>query len=203
MKIGYARTATSEQTTGIEAQAAALQAAGCEEIFREHASALGERPQLEAAFRFLRQTEAGRCADCLVVAKLDRLARSVIDLWALIGRLEEKGAGLVVLDFGGNTIDTRTPSGRAMLSMFGAMAQFEREVMLDRQRAGIAKAKAEGKYKGRQPTVRRRLDEILALRAEGLSRPQIARRLGLGRASVYRVLDEAEAGGKTQAGGGR
>jgi DNA invertase Pin-like site-specific DNA recombinase len=192
MKIGYARTSTADQVAGIEAQQAALKAAGCEEVFEEHASALSDRPQLDAAFRFLRQAEEGRCADALVVTKLDRLARSVLDLWRLIGRLEQKGAGLIILDFSGNTIDTRTPAGRAMLSIFGAIAQFEREVMLERQRAGIAKAKTEGKYRGRAPTARRRLAEMQALRAEGLAAAEIGRRLGLPRQTVHRILREAQ-----------
>jgi DNA invertase Pin-like site-specific DNA recombinase len=79
-----------------------------------------------------------------------------------------------------------------MLSIFGAMAQFEREVMLERQRAGIAKAKTEGKYRGRAPTARRRLAEMQALRAEGLAAAEIGRRLGLPRQTVHRILREAQ-----------
>jgi DNA invertase Pin-like site-specific DNA recombinase len=76
------------------------------------------------------------------ITRLDRFARSVLHLWELIQRLEAKSAGLIILDFGGNTIDTRTAAGRAMLTMFATMAQFEREVMLERQRIGIARTKA-------------------------------------------------------------
>jgi DNA invertase Pin-like site-specific DNA recombinase len=188
MKIGYARTSTVDQVAGLDAQIAALQAAGCEEIFREHASAVGARPELEAMFRFMRQAEPGRCGDVVVITRIDRLARSVIDLWELVGRIEAKGGSLVILDFGGNTIDTRTPAGRAMLSMFGVMAQFEREIMLERQRLGIAKAKAEGKYKGRKPTARAKAKEVRALAAQGIGKAEIARRLGMHRASVYRIL---------------
>lgn len=190
MKIGYARTSTVDQVAGFEAQKAALLAAGCEEVFCEHASAVGARPAMEAMFRFVRQAEPERCGDVIVVTRIDRLARSIIDLWGLVGRVEEKGAGLVILDFGGNTIDTRTPAGRAMLSMFGVMAQFEREIMLERQRVGIAKAKAEGKYVGRQPTARAKAAEIAALRAQGVGPAEIARQLRIGRASVYRILND-------------
>jgi DNA invertase Pin-like site-specific DNA recombinase len=194
MKIGYARTSTVDQVAGLDAQIAALTAAGCEEIFSEHASAVGARPELEALFRFLRQAEPGRCGDVVVITRIDRLARSVIDLWELVGRIEQKGGSLVILDFGGNTIDTRTPAGRAMLSMFGVMAQFEREIMLERQRLGIAKAKAEGKYRGRAPTARAKAMEVRALAADGVSKAEIARRLGVHRASVYRILQsESEA----------
>ena len=79
-----------------------------------------------------------------------------------------------------------------MLNLLGGIAQFEREIMLERQREGIAKAKAAGKYKGRKPTARAKADEVLALKAEGVGPAEIARRLGIGRASVYRVLGEAE-----------
>jgi DNA invertase Pin-like site-specific DNA recombinase len=191
MKIGYARTSTVDQTAGLEAQSTALKAAGCEEIFCEHASAAGPRPELDALFRFVRQAEPGRAGDTIVVTRLDRLARSVIDLWQLVERIEAKGSGLVILDFGGNTVDTRTPAGRAMLSMFAAMAQFEREIMLERQRAGIAAAKAAGKYKGRAPTARRKSADVRRLAGEGIGKAEIARRLGIHRASVYRILGDA------------
>ena len=125
-----------------------LKSAGCEKVFTEKVSSVDTRPKLEMAIEFVRD------GDALVITKLDRFARSVVNLWELIQQVEKKGAGLIILDFGGNTIDTRTAAGRAMLNMFGTMAQFEREVMLERQRVGIARAKAEGKYKGRKPTAR-------------------------------------------------
>lgn len=201
MKIGYARTSTVDQIAGFEAQQAALKAAGCEEMFCEHASAVGARPAMEAMFRFVRQAETDRCGDTVVVTRIDRLARSITDLWALIERIEKKGASLVILDFGGNTIDTRTPAGRAMLSMFGVMAQFEREIMLERQRIGIAKAKAEGKYVGRQPTARAKAAAVMALRGESVGPAEIGRRLGISRASVYRILAEGSADAAPAAGG--
>ena len=86
-------------------------------------------------------------------------------------------------------MDTRGATGRLMLNMFAAMAQFERELMLERQREGIAKAKSEGKYKGRKPTARARAAEIATLKADGVRPTDIARRLGIGRASVYRILE--------------
>src|SRR5579859_2223336 len=96
-KIGYARTSTVDQIAGLEGQLAALAAAECEEIFQEHASAVGARPELEALFRYLRKAEAGRCGDVVVVTRIDRLARSVTDLWHLIERIEAKGGNLVIL----------------------------------------------------------------------------------------------------------
>src|SRR6516164_7826650 len=100
-------------------------------------------------------------------------------------RLEAKGVALKVLE---QAIDTSTSSGRLMFNMLGAIAQFERELMLERQREGIAKAKAEGKYKGRAPTARIKSAEVQRLHRQGLGATEIARRLHIGRASVYRVL---------------
>jgi DNA invertase Pin-like site-specific DNA recombinase len=123
--------------------------------------------------------------DSLVVTKTCRLARSVADLVAIIERLEKKGLNLRILSMG---IDTATPTGRLMLNLLASISQFEREVMLERQREGVAKAKAEGKYKGRKPTARAKSDQILELYRQGLSREGIASQLGIGVASVYRVL---------------
>lgn len=185
MLVGYARTSTLEQVAGFEAQERDLIAAGAAKLFKEQVSSVAAREQLEAAIDFARE------GDVLVVTKLDRLARSVAHLSEIVARLEKKGVALRVLAL---NLDTSTPTGKLMLNMLGAVAQFEREMMLERQREGIAKAQAEGKYKGRAPTARAKAAEIEALQAEGLGASEIAKRLGIGRASVYRV-----AGTKTQA----
>lgn len=182
MKIGYGRTSTLEQLAGMEAQLRDLHAAGCEKLFREQASAVGKRPQLEAALDFIRE------GDTLIVTKLDRLARSTQHLLDIAERVKAKGAELCILNLG---VDTSTATGRLMLTVVGAIAAFERELMLERQREGVARAKAEGKYKGRKPTARARAAEITALKADGVRPVDIARRLGIGRASVYRVLSAA------------
>ena len=124
-----------------------------------------------------------REGDALVVTKLDRLARSVSHLVAIGEELEAKGVSLKVLE---QAIDTSTSTGRLMFNMLGAIAQFEREVMLERQREGVAKAKAEGKYKGRAPTARAKAAEIRLLRSEGVGPTEIGKRLKI--TSVYRVL---------------
>jgi DNA invertase Pin-like site-specific DNA recombinase len=183
MIIGYARTSTVEQVAGIEAQERDLKAAGAERTFSEQTSSMGVREKLYAAMDF------ARAGDVLVVTKLDRLARSVSDLGAIVGRLEAKGVSLRVLAMG---MDTATPTGRLMLNLLGSIAQFEREVMLERQREGIAKAKGEGRYKGRAPTARAKADEIIRLMEAGMSREAIATKLGIGVASVYRVLKSAK-----------
>ena len=146
MLIGYARTSTVEQVAGLEAQERDLKAAGVDKVFAEQLSSVdAKRPALAAALDFARD------GDTFVVTKLDRLARSVADLLAIVEKLTAKGVALRILAIG---LDTATSVGRLMLNMLASVAQFEREVMLERQREGIAKAKAEGKFKGRAPTAR-------------------------------------------------
>ncbi|WP_431064804.1 recombinase family protein [Methylotuvimicrobium sp.] len=179
MIIGYARTSTTEQIAGLEAQLRELEAAQCKKIFQEQVSSVSVRAQLEAALEFTRE------GDVLVVTKLDRLARSVADLMAIIQTLEKKQAGLRILNLG---MDTQTPTGKLMLTVLGGVAQFEREIMLERQREGVAKAKAAGKYKGRKPLAAELRQEVIELAANGVTKTQIARQLNIGEASVYRIL---------------
>jgi DNA invertase Pin-like site-specific DNA recombinase len=182
MIVGYARTSTVEQIAGFEAQERELRAVGVERGFAEQTSSVAARGELEAALDFI------RAGDVFVVTKIDRLARSVADLCAIVKRIESKGATLRILAVG---LDTSTPSGRLMLNVFGSVAQFEREVMLERQREGIAKAKGEGKYRGRAPTARAKAADIRRLAGEGVTREAIAAQLKIGVASVYRCLREA------------
>jgi DNA invertase Pin-like site-specific DNA recombinase len=181
MLVGYARTSTLDQKAGLEAQQRDLTASGCERIFTEQVSSVDavRREQLLEALSFVRH------GDTLIVTKLDRLARSVAHLMEILGQLEGKGVALRILSMG---IDTNTPTGKLMLTILGGVAQFEREVMLERQREGIAKAKAEGKYKGRAPTARAKVDEVLRLHKAGVGATEISKQLGIGRASVYRLL---------------
>jgi len=179
MQIGYARSSTVDQEAGYQAQIRALKVAGCEKVFAEQVSSVGHRSELEAALDYARE------GDALVVTKLDRLARSVAHLVAIGEKLDAKGVSLRVLE---QAIDTSTPTGRLMFNMLGSVAQFERELMLERQREGVAKAKAEGKYKGRAPTARAKASEVRRLCREGVGVTQIGKRLGISRASVYRVL---------------
>jgi DNA invertase Pin-like site-specific DNA recombinase len=180
--IGYARTSTTDQQAGLDAQVRDLKAVGCRKVFSEQASAVSARAHLDAALDYCRD------GDTLVVTKLDRLARSARHLSEVVDQLEAKGVTLRILNFGGDAVDTRGATGRLMLNMFAAMAQFEREMMLERQREGIAKAKAEGKYKGRKPTARVKAAEAVHLFNEGKKVSQIAKQLGIGRGSVYRAL---------------
>ncbi|MDX1785220.1 MAG: recombinase family protein [Roseovarius sp.] len=186
MIVGYARTSTVDQTAGLEAQQRELTDAGCEKIFVEQVSSVDvkARERLAEALDYIRK------GDTLVVTKLDRLARSVAHLLEILEVVEEKGAALRILSMG---IDTGTATGRLMLTLLGGVAEFERSIMLERQREGIAKAKAAGKYKGRKPTAKAKANEVLEMHAEGVGATEIAKRLGIGRASVYRILGEKKA----------
>ena len=187
MMVGYARTSTVDQVAGLEAQRRELQAAGCEKIFAEQVSSVTERAALEACLAFVRE------GDVLVVGKPDRLARNTVELLAIQSDLESRGVALVVQSMGGLALDTRNPTSKLMLTILGGVAQWEREIMLERQREGISRAKAEGKYKGRAPTARAQADQVKALQSQGLGASAIAARLGIGRTSVYRVLAESGA----------
>jgi len=129
-----------------------------------------------------------RDGDTLVVTKLDRLARSVRHLGEIIEELDGKKVGLRILDLG---LDTSNATGKLMLNVLGSVAQFEREMMLERQREGIAKAKAQGKYKGRKPTAQEKAPEIRQLISEGVSKRNFARRLCVSERSVHRIMAAA------------
>lgn len=179
--VGYARTSTTDQKAGLEAQLRDLNEAGCTKIFQEELSSVDKkRPQLEAILDYVRE------GDTMVVTKIDRLARSVKDLVTITETLKEKKVNLRFL--ANPDMNTDSANGRLMLTLLGAIAEFEREIMLERQREGIAKAKAEGKYKGREPTAMRKSEDVLKLRAEGIAPMAIAKQLGISRASVFRIL---------------
>ena len=182
MLVGYARTSTIEQRAGLEAQIRDLESAGCDnKIFREQVSSVQHRDQLDQALDYIRE------GDTLVVTKLDRLARSVKDLIDITETIKTKSADLKILDM---NLDTSNATGLLMLNILGSIAQFERELMLERQREGIAKAKAEGKYKGRKPTARQHSDRVLELAEDGMGPTEISEKVGISRSSVYRILSE-------------
>lgn len=184
MLIGYRRSSTSEQIAGYEAQEVQLLATGCTKIYGEMVSSVAQRDQLAAAIDFAREQ------DVLVVTDLSRLARSITDLCRITERLAAKGVTLKILAM---NLDTSTATGKLLLNLMGSLGQFEREIMLERQRDGIAKAKADGKYRGRAPTARRKLVQIHELHRSGVGASEIAARLSVSRSSIYRLLGEARA----------
>lgn len=177
MKIGYARTSTVEQHYSLEHQIERLKSQGCEKIFSEKVSSVQSRPEFEKCIEFARE------GDVIVITKLDRFARSITDLWKHITALEEKGVALQILDL---NLDTSTPNGRLQITLLGGIAQWEREMMLERQKVGIARAREDGKYKGRVPTARKLQKQIQQFHLDGMKPSQIAKELNIGVASVYR-----------------
>lgn len=181
--VGYARTSTVEQKAGLEAQIAELQSLGCTKVFAEHVSSVdARRPELRAALEWCRE------GDTFIVTRPDRLARSVTDLMKIIEDLKARKIAIRILSLG---VDTSTATGTLVVQVMGAVSQFERSVMLERQRAGVVKAKAAGKYKGRAPTARIKTPDVLRLKAEGKTVAQIAETVGISRASIYRAFKEA------------
>lgn len=176
--IGYARASTEDQDCTIQEEA--LRAAGCTIVRTEKKSGTTRqgREQLDTILEFLHR------GDMLMVTRIDRLARSVKDLEEIVETIQAKGAHLRATE---QPIDSSSPAGVAFLQMLGVFAQFETALRRERQMEGIAKAKAAGVYKGRKPSVP--VNAVRSLKAEGVSPTEISRRLGIGRASVYRALE--------------
>jgi DNA invertase Pin-like site-specific DNA recombinase len=174
---GYARASTIDQDVTIQVEA--LKAAGCDVIRSEKVSGTTRngRTELQTLLEFLRP------GDTLMVTRVDRLARSVKDLQDIVHELRTKGVALKATE---QPIDTSTAAGKCFLDMLGVFAEFETNLRKERQLEGIAVAKAQGKYRGRKPSVD--TEAVRALKAEGLGVTTIAKRLGIGRASVYRAL---------------
>jgi DNA invertase Pin-like site-specific DNA recombinase len=177
---GYARVSTEDQDCSIQEKA--LHAAGCHIVRSEQKSGTTTegRRELEILLDFI------RLGDTLMVTRIDRLARSVADLEGIVGVLKERGAFLRATE---QPIDTSTPVGVAFLQMLAVFAQFETSIRRERQMEGIAKAKEAGVYKGRKPSIP--VEEVRRLKAEGVRPADIARRLRIGRGSVYRALEGA------------
>ena len=175
---GYARVSTSDQDLSLQEHA--LRVAGCDVVRAEKVTGATRtgRTELQLLLDFLRP------GDTLVVTRIDRLARSIKDLQDIVYTLKERGATLKATE---QPIDTRSAAGKAFLDMLGVFAEFETNLRRERQLEGIAAAKARGVYRGRKPSVD--VAEVQRLRLEEkLGASEIARRLGVGRASVYRAL---------------
>lgn len=177
MLYGYARVSSTQQDLTIQREA--LKAAGCEVIREEKVSGTSRkgRQELETLLEFVRS------GDVVVVTRLDRLARSLLDLSMIVEELQSKGVDLKATE---QPVDTTTAAGKAFLQMLGVFSEFETALRKERQMEGIQKAKAEGKYRGRKPSID--VEEVKRLKSEGVSPSAIAKQLGMARSSVYRVL---------------
>ncbi len=182
MNFGYARVSTDDQAT--EAQLDALQAAGCERVFQEHASGgRWDRPELHRMLDQLRKD------DVVVVWKLDRLSRSLKDLLSIMEKIDAAQAGFRSLT---EAIDTTTPAGRMMMQMVGVFAEFEREMIRERTRAGLERARKKGRHPGRKPKLseaQRREIRDLVLSGKH-TEAEAARLFGVHRSTVSRVMRE-------------
>ena len=184
----YARVSTHDQQTlgmQVEAMSAYIKNRGWNvaKSIEDIGSGSRERPGRESLLIAARR----RDVDVIVVWRLDRWGRSVADLMTTLGELTDLGVGFISLT---EALDLTTPSGRAMAGMLAIFAEFEREILRERVRAGIAQARKEGRPHGRPRTASLKTDEVIRLKAERLSHSEIARRLGIGRTSVRRVLAE-------------
>lgn len=180
MFIGYARVSSVGQS--IEIQQEQLVAAGCEKIFSEKKSgtSVAGREALEEAIEFVRE------GDTFLVTRLDRLARSGADLQAIVSRLNSKGVEFKCIQQG--AVDTTTGMGKLVLGILGAVAEFETDIRRERQREGINKAKERGVYKGRKRSVD--VEAVKKLIGQGMRPSDVSRELKIGRASVYRAMNE-------------
>jgi len=181
MKVyGYARVSTVDQDLSIQREA--LLKTGCDHVREEKVSGqapTSERRELSTLLEFLRE------GDCLVVTRIDRLARNLKHLQDIVHQLKDKGVSLKSTE---QQVDTSTAAGKMFLDMLGVFAEFETTIRKERQAEGIAKAKSKGIYKGRKPTARDKSDLVIELAASGLKKQQIADQAGIGIASVYRIL---------------
>ena len=180
MFVGYARVSTADQTA--RAQVDALRAAGCERVYEETASgAKSDRPVLRDAIDFTRE------GDVLVVWRLDRFGRSLKDLIQKVHELEDRGVGFRSLTEG---IDTTTPSGTLVFHIFGALAEFERELIRERTHAGLRAARARGRKGGRKPKMTKRKVEAASklLADPETSIDSVCETIGVSRATLYRYV---------------
>lgn len=189
-KWGYVRVSVNqyEQAAGWEDQIATLNQLGCDRFFYEEASTRSERPEFQRMI-----TEANASATpsdriCLVSAKMDRAFRDLAAADKAITKPTNPNVIWLLPDLSRHPLDPSDPTQMLLVRMMGAVAQFERDRLAERRRYGIAKAQAEGKYKGRKPTARAKSPEVLKLKDRGFRPDEIAVQLGIGRASVFRIL---------------
>lgn len=176
MRIGYCRVSTSDQN--LDLQTDALTAAGCEKIFADKISAAKERPQLDEALKFIRE------GDTLIVWRLDRLGRSLKDLVSIVGNLEERKINFVSLT---ESIDTTTATGKLIFHIFASFAEFERNLIRERTKAGLTAAKERGRTGGRKPALNAEKQQMVEkLLRDSNDYAAIARTVGVSERTIRR-----------------
>lgn len=182
MHIGYARVSTDDQHT--ENQIEQLSKAGCERIYEEHASGgRWDRPELQDCLKHIRK------GDTLIVWKLDRLTRSLTDLLRILAKVDEAGAGFKSLT---ESIDTTQPAGRLMMNMLGSFNQFEREIIKERTKLGLARARANGRIGGGRYklSATQQAEAIKMIRLGEKSQAEIAELFSVDRSTISRMMKE-------------
>lgn len=182
-KVGYARVSSSEQN--LDRQLDQLLAAGASQIYKEKVSgSTRQRPQLEEVLRYLRK------GDQLIVTSMDRLARSLVDLHTIVEDLVGRGVSVKFLREGQTYSAKDDPIAKLMLGLMGSVAEFERSIIKERQAEGIARAKARGVYKGRAKVLTdAQVTQARGWVADGIPKAEVARRLGIGRTTLYKYLN--------------
>lgn len=179
--VGYARVSSPEQN--LDRQTEQLTKAGAQRIFTDTVTgSTRDRPGLAAAIDYL------RTGDTLVVLSMDRLARSLVDLHNIVNELTGQNVAVCFLQEGQTYSDDPSPASRLLLGMLGAVAEFERAIIRERQAEGIARAKARGVYKGRAPVPAEKIDRARQLIAQGVPKARVARELGVSRSTIYKHL---------------
>lgn len=181
--VGYARVSSPEQN--LDRQTSRLTDAGAQKLFTDTVSgSTRDRPGLEAALEYLRAN------DTLLVVSMDRLARSLVDLHTLVDELSTHGITVTFLQEGQSYSANPSPTGKLLLGMLGAVAEFERSIIRERQAEGIARAKARGVYKGRKPVPDEKIEQARQLISQGVPKARVARDLGISRSSLYKHLEQ-------------
>lgn len=181
--VGYARVSSPKQN--LNRQTSRLTDAGAQKLFTDTVSgSTRDRPGLDAALEYL------RADDTLLVTSMDRLARSLIDLHTLVDELSTKDITVTFLQEGQSYSANPSPTGKLLLGMLGAVAEFERSIIRERQADGIARAKARGVYKGRKPVPNEKIEQARKLISQGVPKARVARDLGISRSSLYKHLEQ-------------